>query len=243
MMINEELQQLLQNLKLRALAERLVEMLAEAEINSTPIAAVITQLLRIEWEARQQNALAARIKRARMPEILTLESFPFKIQTGVKERQIRTFAELDFIPKAENIVFIGESGVGKTGLMSALVLKAVQNGYRARFIRAQDLFDEMYASIADRSSRKLLNTLVNVDLLAIDELGYINIKPEQSNIFFKLIEERHHRKPTLITTNLPYAAWQDFLGNKPLTQALLRRLRERCHTVTIDGPCLCAQQG
>ena len=77
----------------------------------------------------------------------------------------------------------------------------------------------------------------------IDELGYINIKPEQSNIFFKLIEERHHRKPTLITTNLPYAAWQDFLGNKPLTQALLRRLRERCHTVTIDGPCLCAQQG
>ena len=219
-MINEELQQLLHNLKLRALAERLVEVLAEAELNGTPIAAVITQLLRIEWEARQQNALAARIKRARMPEILTLESFPFKIQTGVKERQIRTFAELDFIPKAENIVFIGESGVGKTGLMSALVLKAVQNGYRARFIRAQDLFDEMYASIADRSSRKLLNTLVNVDVLAIDELGYINIKPEQSNIFFKLIEERHHRKPTLVTTNLPYAAWQDFLGNKPLTLRL-----------------------
>lgn len=243
MMINEELQQLLQNLKLRALAECLAQILAEAEASSTPIAAVLTQLLRIEWEARQHNALAARIKRARMPEILTLESFPFKIQSGVKERQIRSFAELDFIPKAENIVFIGESGVGKTGLMSALVLKAVQNGYRARFIRAQDLFDEMYASIADRSSRKLLNTLVNVDVLAIDELGYINIKPEQSNIFFKLIEERHHRKPTLITTNLPYAAWQDFLGNKPLTHALLRRLRERCHTVTIDGPCLCAQQG
>ena len=77
----------------------------------------------------------------------------------------------------------------------------------------------------------------------IDELGYINIKPEQSNIFFKLIEERHHRKPTLITTNLSYAQWQDFLGNKPLTQALMRRLRERCHTVTIDGPCLCAQHG
>jgi DNA replication protein DnaC len=202
MMINEELQQLLHNLKLRALAQCLAQMLADAEASSTPIAAVLTQLLRIEWEARQHNALAARIKRARMPEVLTLESFPFKIQSGVKERQIRAFAELDFIPKAENIVFVGDSGVGKTGLMSALVLKAVQNGYRARFIRAQDLFDEMYASIADRSSRKLLNTLVNVDVLAIDELGYINIKPEQSNIFFKLIEERHHRKPTLITTNL-----------------------------------------
>lgn len=138
---------------------------------------------------------------------------------------------------------VGLTGVGKTGLMSALVLKAVQNGYRALFIKAQDLFDDMYASLADRSTRKLLRSLANVDVLAIDELGYLNIKPEQTNIFFKLMEERHHRKPTLLTTNLPYAAWQDFLGNKALTQALLSRLRERCHTVIIDGPCLRAQQG
>ena len=99
-------------------------------------------------------------------------------------------------------VFIGETGVGKTGLMSALVLKAVQNGYRARFIRAQDLFDEMYASLADRSTRQLIRSLARVDVLAIDELGYLNIKPEQTNIFFKLMEERHHRRPTLLTTNI-----------------------------------------
>jgi DNA replication protein DnaC len=178
-----------------------------------------------------------------MPELLTLESFPFKVQTGVKERQIRTFAQLEFILKAENIVFIGETGVGKTGLMSGLVLKAVQNGYRALFIKAQDLFDEMYASLADRSTRRLLKSLANVDVLAIDDLGYLNIKTEQTNIFFKLMEERHHRKPTLITTNMPYAAWQDFLGNRALTQALLSRLRERCHTLIIEGPCLREQQG
>jgi DNA replication protein DnaC len=127
--------------------------------------------------------------------------------------------------------------------MSGLVLKAVQNGYRALFIKAQDLFDEMYASLADRSTRRLLKSLANVDVLAIDELGYLNIKTEQTNIFFKLMEERHHRKPTLITTNMPYAAWQDFLGNRALTQALLSRLRERCHTLIIEGPCLRAQQG
>ena len=121
------------------------------------------------------------------------------MQKGVKERQIRTFAQLEFIPKAENIVFIGETGVGKTGLMVCLARKAVQNGYRALFIEAQDLFDEMYASLADRSTRRLLRSLANVDVLAIDELGYVNIKPEQTNIFFKLMEERHHRKPTLIT--------------------------------------------
>jgi DNA replication protein DnaC len=242
-MMNEDLQQLLLNLKLHAIAARLEEYLATAGRDSTPPATLLTQLLRAEWEARQQAALDARLRRARIPERWSLETFPFKVQTGVKERQIRTLAELAFIPKAENIVFIGETGVGKTGLMSALVLKAVQNGYRALFIRAQDLFDEMYASLADRSTRRLLRSLANVDVLAIDELGYLNVKPEQTNIFFKLMEERHHRKPTLLTTNMPYPAWQDFLGNKPLTQALLSRLRERCHTITIDGPCLRAQQG
>jgi DNA replication protein DnaC len=103
--------------------------------------------------------------------------------------------------------------------MPGLVLKAVQNGYRALFIKAQNLFDEMYASLADRSTRRLLKSLANVDFLAIDELGYLNIKTAQTNIFFKLMEERHHRKPTLITTNMPYAVWQDFLGNRALTQA------------------------
>jgi DNA replication protein DnaC len=241
--MNEELAQLLINLKLKAIAARLDEYLSAAEREGTPSAMLLTQLLRAEWQARQQAALAARVKRAQLPETWTLESFPFKLQTGVKERQIRSFAQLEFIPKAENIVFIGETGVGKTGLMSGLVLKAVQNGYRALFIKAQDLFDEMYASLADRSTRRLLRTLARVDVLAIDEMGYLNIKAEQTNIFFKLMEERHHRRPTLITTNLPYSTWQDFLGNRALTQALLSRLRERCHTVIIDGPCLRTQQG
>jgi DNA replication protein DnaC len=116
-----------------------------------------------------------------MPEPWTIGSFPFKLQPGVTQRQIRGFAELDFIPKAEDIVFVGPTGVGKTGLATGLLLKALQNGYRGLFVRAQDLFDEMYASLADRSSRKLLNRLARVDVLVIDEMGYLNLRPEQTN--------------------------------------------------------------
>ena len=241
--MNEDLQQLLQNLRLFTVLARFDEALAAAEADGTPIPTFIAQLLRAEWHARQEQALAARLKRARFPEQWTLETFPFKKQKGVKERQLRTLAELEFIPKAENIVFVGETGVGKTGLMLSLARKAVQNGHRALFIQAHDLFDEMYTTLADRSTCKFLKFLTNVDVLAIDELGYINIKPEQANIFFKLIEERHHRRPTLITTNLKYPLWQDFLGNPTLTKALLSRLRERCHTINIEGPSLRPQTG
>jgi DNA replication protein DnaC len=241
--MNDELVQLLKSLHLKKVRELFDEALATADREGLPTEKLWVRLLRAEWQSRQESALAWRIKSARMPETWTLESFPFKKQPGVSQRQIRTFAELDFVAKAENIVFVGPTGVGKTGLAIALLLKALQNGHRALFVKAQDLFDEMYASLADRSSRKLINHLARIDVLAIDEMGYLNLKPEQTNIFFKLMEERHRRRPTIITTNLHYDEWHGFLGNKPLVEALLSRLRERCHTVKIDGPSLRDQQG
>ena len=124
-----------------------------------------------------------------------------------------------------------------------LLLKALENGYRCQFIRAQDLFDEMYASLADRSTRQLLKRLARLDVLLIDEFGYLTLKPEQSNIFFKLMEERYHCHSTIITTNLVYDEWHNFLGNKSMVDALLSRVRHYCHTVTIDGPSLRELQG
>src|SRR6478609_8966085 len=105
------------------------------------------------------------------------------------------------------------------------------------------LFDEMYASLADRSSRQLLKRLTHLDVLLIDEFGYLNLKPEQSNIFFKLMEERYRQHSTIITTNLVYDEWPNFLGNRPMVEALLSRLRHFCHTVTINGPSLRDPQG
>ena len=168
MKISEELDQLLKNLHLKRMLEIYDEQLRAAEKEDASYSEFLTRLLRAQWHHRQETALAWRIRRANLPERWSLETFPYARQPGVHRKQIHTLAELEFIPKAENIVWIGPTGVGKTGLASGLLLKALENGYRGQFIRAQDLFDEMYASLADRSTRQLLKRLARLDVLLID---------------------------------------------------------------------------
>lgn len=243
MKMNEELEQLLKNLKLRRILDIYEEQLRGAEKDDVSYTEFLTRLMRAQWHARQEQALEWRIRNANLPERWSLDTFPFAKQPGVNRKQIRAFAELDFIAKKENIIFIGPTAVGKSGLASGILLKAIQNGYRCQFVKAQDLFDDMYASLADRSTRQLLKRLARLDVLLIDELGYLNLKPEQSNIFFKLMEERYNRRPSIITSNLDYDEWPNFLGNRPMVEALLSRLRHYCHTVRINGPVLRDPQG
>ena len=241
--MTDELDQLLKNLKLGRMRAVFDEQLRAAEKQQTTYSEFLAGLLRSQWHDRQESALEWRIRRANLPERWSLETFPYAQQPGVNRKQIRAFAELDFAAKHENLVFIGPTAVGKTGLACGLLLKALQNGLRCEFILAQDLFDQMYASLADRSSRQLVNRLARLDILLIDEFGYVNLKPEQSNVFFKLMEERYRQHSTIITTNLSYDEWHNFLGNKSMVEALLSRVRHYCHTIHIDGPSLREPQG
>ncbi len=236
--MNDDLDQLLAGLRLRRMREVLARELERATQDQPSYEEFLARLLREELGFQRERSLAYRVGQARMPELWSLDTFPFDRQPGVKQATIRQLASLDFVSSGQNVVFIGDTGTGKTGLATGLLHRALVNGYRGRFVRAQDLFDDMYASLADRSTRRLLDQLKSYDVLLIDEFGYLNLRPEQSNIFFKLMEERYGKKPTIITTNLDYDDWYGFLGQKPMVMALLDRLRHKCVTVRISGPSL-----
>jgi len=236
--MNDDLAQLLDNLKLRRIKQVIGRELERAEKEHPSYTDFLARVLREEFQTQQMRFLEHRIRRARLPERWALQTFPWERQPKLNRPMIEQLAELDFIDRAANLVFIGPTGVGKTGLASAILLAALQAGRRGLFIKAQDLFDEMYRSLADHSSRRLIDQLSGIDLLLIDEMGYLNLRPEQSNIFFKLMEERYGKSATIITTNLEYDEWYAFLGQKEMVGALLDRLRHRCHTIHIEGESL-----
>ena len=234
--MDDDLDQLLQSLKLPRIREVLDDHIARATAGGPPYSDFLRHLLREELHAQQIRFLEGRIERAHLPERLALETFPWERQPSAPKAQILQLAALDFLSDGTNIVFVGPTGVGNTGFASGVLLKALLAGRRGLFVMAQDLFDEMYASLADHSTRKLLTRLGRVELLVIDEMGYLNLRPEQSNIFFKLMEERYrNRVSTILTTNLEYEEWAGFLGQKAMVAALLDRLRHRCVTIRVEG--------
>lgn len=238
MTMREQLLARLTELRLRGMAAALAAELDRAEQEGAPPAEVIGRLLAAEAAARREKSLAYRLTQAKLPWRWTLDSFPFDRQPGVDRGQIRALAGLDFLRRKENILLIGPPGTGKTGIALALLREACLNGHPARFYNAQLLLDELYASLADRSTPKLLAQLARFQPLLIDELGYLTLKSEQSNAFFRLMDQRYGRVSTIITTNLEPTAWYELFANKPLVDALVDRLQHRCVTIRIDGPSL-----
>jgi len=234
----DELDRLLKQLRLPGMAATLERELARAEQHATPVAEALHRLLLEEARHRRERSLSYRLDHAKLPWPWTLETFPFARQPALSKAQIQTLAGLDFVARAQNVVLIGNPGTGKTGIAIGLLREACLNGYRGRFYNAQELIDELYASLADRSTAKLLNRLARYPILVIDELGYLSVNPEQTNAFFKLLDRRYNRASTILTTNLDYPEWYEQFQRKNLVDALLDRLQHHCVTIRIDGPSL-----
>ena len=238
--MREQIHSHLDALKLRKMREIVDAELKLAEAGKPSYSSFLLNLLREEHADKRQRTIERRIQQAGLTERWTLETFPFHLQSCVSKKQHYEFAELGFVERAQNLVWVGATGVGKTGLASAILLKALYAGKTGQRYKAQDLFDEFGASLADRTTRRLLKRLVRIDVLLIDEVGYVTPKPEQVNSFFRLIDSRYGRKPTLVTSNLGYKEWPKFLGNETLAAALLRRLLHHCQTITFkNGVNLC----
>jgi DNA replication protein DnaC len=240
--MRDKLHELLTRLRLRGIERSLDAELERAEREAAPPVDVLYRLLCEEEVVRREASLAYRLAQAKLPWRWTLDSFPYDRQPGVDRAQIRALAGLEFLRRHDNLLLIGAPGTGKTGIAIGLLREACLNGYHARFYNAQELFDELYASLADRSTTRLLSQLARMRPLLIDELGYLTLKPEQSNAFFRLMDQRYGRVSTIITSNLETEQWYELFDKKPLVDALLDRLQHHCITIRITGPSLRSPQ-
>ena len=177
----ERLHALLHELNFKGMERVLDAELDRAERDAAPAAEVVQRLLTEQASFQRERAMVNHVARARLPWQWTIDTFPFGQQPGVNRAQILGLAGLDFVRRAENLVLIGGTGTGKTGIAMGLLRQACVNGWRGRFYNAQALFDELYASLADRSTTRLLTALSRTQPLVIDELGYLNLKSEQVN--------------------------------------------------------------
>ena len=128
---------------------------------------------------------------------------------------------------------VGPTGCGKTGLASGFLIHAINNDYSGRYIVFPELIDMLYKSIADHSETKIINTFASYDCLLIDELGYVEVEPAQVGLFFTLMQKRHKKRTTIITSNLGFSEWNSFLKNSHLAAALVDRLTENSYVINM----------
>jgi DNA replication protein DnaC len=201
---------------------------------------LLNYILQEEYRAKRENARLLRRQRANIPEFLEMETFPFSRQLKLDRKKIMSlYDQFDYMTKHRNVVWLGPTGCGKTGLATAFLLQAIDRGHRGYFATFPQLIHELFQSLADRSEEKVLRRYLSYDCLVIDEVGYVEVEPAQVGQFFTLMHKRHKQKTTLITTNLGFSEWESFLHNKQLTAALIDRLTENSHVINIkDGKSL-----
>ena len=186
-------------------------------------------------EKKRNNVIIHSVKMAGFPRITTLQEFDFSYQPTINESQINDFASLRFLEKKENIIFYGNSGVGKTHLATAIGVIAARNRDSTYFIKCSQLMNDLHKAHLEGKINEKLKKLGSYKLLIIDELGYLPINKEDSKLFFQLIDRRYEKFSTIITTNINFSQWDEIFGDVIIANAIIDRILHHSHVVTIKG--------
>lgn len=232
--MDKKLESYLRYLKLFNLLEHWDEYLDEADSKSWPSRKLLKHVLKKEYEFKSERARLSRLGRGRIPIHYALETYPFKKQPHLnRKRLLSNYDSLNYIHENRNLVLIGPTGAGKTGLATSFLIHAIDEGYNGRFVLFAELVEELWASKADHTSKKVINKYAAYNCLVIDELGYLSVESSHVGLFFTLMQKRHKKACTIITTNLGFKEWGDFLSNKQLAAALIDRLTDNGHVLNM----------
>ncbi len=197
----------------------------------------LERVLAVEYDARLERRRQTMLKLATLPAIKTLEQYDFGFASGAPRAQIQELAALGFIQRAENVVLLGPSGVGKSHLAIALAYRAVMAGIKVRFITAADLMLQLATARSQGRLTEYFNrAVIGPKLLVVDEIGFLPFGREEANLFFNVVAKRYEHASMILTSNLPFTQWAGaFADDQVLVAAMLDRLLHHAHIVQITG--------
>jgi DNA replication protein DnaC len=225
----------LKALRLPTIAAECEKVAQRAAADNADHLAFLLQVCELELIERERKATERRLKAARFPAVKALDGFDFAARPSVNKPLILDLARGDYLTRHENVLVVGPSGTGKTHLATALGMAACGQGLRVRFWRVTELITALREADEDRHLARLRGHLAKLDLLILDEFGYVPASKAGAELLFDVIATAYERSSVILTTNLPFEHWTEVLGNERLTGAALDRLTHRCTIVETTG--------